>query len=62
VKQEKVLIKQIRSVIGRDRRAKATLQALGLGRVGKQRVVAVNPAAAGMIRAVVHLVEVQKVD
>ena len=55
---KKVKIKQVRSSIGREQRIKDTLSALGLGRIGHQSEVALNPSTEGMIRSVAFLVEV----
>ena len=57
----KVLVTQTRGVSGRSDRQRKTLESLGLGRIGKKREVAVNPAVWGMIRKVRHLVEVVEV-
>jgi large subunit ribosomal protein L30 len=54
-----VVIRQVRSGIGYDRRQKSTLQALGLGRIGKQRQHPDNPQVRGMIARVAHLVVVE---
>ncbi|MCB0333180.1 MAG: 50S ribosomal protein L30 [Bdellovibrionales bacterium] len=57
---KRVRVRQIRGVRGRTTRTRATLNALGLGRVGKEKEFDVNPALVGMIRAVRHLVDVEK--
>jgi large subunit ribosomal protein L30 len=50
---------QIRSAIGESPRHRGTLRALGLGRIGKSAEQDVdNPAIAGMLRKVAHLVKV----
>ena len=49
-------VRQIRSGIGYDKTQKATLKALGLGRIGKSRQVPDNPQIRGMIQKVTHLV------
>lgn len=54
----KILVKQIRSQIGRDPGTKRTLVALGLGRIGKSQELPSNPQVLGMIRKVDHLVEI----
>jgi len=56
---ETVLVKQIRSGIGFNKRQKATLKALGLGRIGRVRNLPDNPQVRGMIAAVSHLVVVE---
>ena len=49
-------VRQVRSGIGFDKTQKATLRALGLGRIGKSRQVPDNPQIRGMIYKVTHLV------
>jgi large subunit ribosomal protein L30 len=49
-------IRQVRSGIGFDKTQKATLKALGLGRVGKSRLVPDNREVRGMLFKVTHLV------
>lgn len=58
---EKVVVKQIRSEIGRNRRVRAVLAALGLGRIGREKTLSNTPAVAGMLRRVGNLLEVRKV-
>jgi large subunit ribosomal protein L30 len=53
-----VRIRQVKSGIGYDKRQKATLKALGLGRVGRTRVQPDNPQVRGMIAKIPHLVHV----
>ena len=55
-----VKIKQIRSAIGRTPEVKATLKALGLGRIGKTKTIKSNPATVGMIDKVAHLLKVEQ--
>ncbi|GAA5502147.1 50S ribosomal protein L30 [Deinococcus xinjiangensis] len=49
-----------RSVIGRPEYQVKTVQALGLKKIGETREVKDSPAIRGMIRTVIHLVEVQE--
>jgi large subunit ribosomal protein L30 len=49
-----------RSLIGTSPRQRATLRGLGLTRVGKAVIVKDSPAVRGMLRAVAHLVAVEK--
>jgi len=56
---DKVTITQTRSDIGREPRVKATLKALGLGRIGKSNEIVSNAAVNGMIACVKHLVTVE---
>ena len=53
-----VAIKQIRSANGTDPKQKATLRALGLGRIGKAVERKDSPQLQGQLRVVSHLVEV----
>ena len=51
-------IKQVRSAAGSNPSQRATLQALGLGRIGKSVERKDSPQLQGQIRTVSHLVEV----
>jgi len=53
-----VTIKQVRSANGTNPAQKATLRALGLGRIGKAVERKDGPQLQGQIRTVSHLVEV----
>jgi large subunit ribosomal protein L30 len=53
-----VKIKQVRSANGTNPAQKATLAALGLGRIGKAVERQDTPQLQGQIRTVSHLVEV----
>ena len=57
----KLKITQIRSTIDRKEPQKRTIKALGLGRIRKSVVQPDNPTIRGMIRAVIHLVEVEEI-
>ncbi|OJJ16027.1 50S ribosomal protein L30 [marine bacterium AO1-C] len=56
----KVKITQVRSTINRPKRQKATIQALGLGKINKSVEKENTPQIAGMIRAVQHLIVVEE--
>jgi large subunit ribosomal protein L30 len=56
----KLTITQIHSQIKCPQRQKATLKALGLGRIGKRAEVEGTPQILGMVEKVQHLVSVQK--
>jgi len=58
--KKRVSVKQVRSANNRDKRTRATLQALGLGRINKVREHELTPATAGMLAAVQHLVLVHE--
>jgi large subunit ribosomal protein L30 len=51
-------IKQVRSANGSNPSQKATLKALGLGRIGKAVERKSSPQLEGQLRVVSHLVEV----
>jgi large subunit ribosomal protein L30 len=57
----KLRVKQIRSMIGVDERFRLNLKGLGLGRVGKEVVVANTPSFRGAIKRVLHLVTVEEI-
>ncbi len=56
----KVKVTQIKSTISRPKDQKATIQALGLGKINKFVEVEETPQIAGMIRKVSHLVKVEE--
>lgn len=58
----KVKITQVRSTIDQSKRQKATIQALGLGKINKIVEVEKTPQIAGMIRKVSHLVSVEELS
>jgi len=53
-----VKIKQVRSAVGTNPSQRATLQALGLGRIGRAVERKDSPQLQGQLRVVSHLVEV----
>ena len=57
----KVRITQIRSVIDRPKKQKATMQALGLRKINKTVEVEYTPQIRGMVEKVKHLVTVNDV-
>lgn len=54
----RLTIRQVRSGIGFAADQKATLKALGLGRIGRTRSVPDNPQIRGMLAKIPHLVVV----
>lgn len=58
---QKVRITQVRSLIKKPANQKATLIALGLGRINKSVEVTLTPQVTGMINVVNHLVTVTNV-
>lgn len=57
----KVRITQTRSLIRRPRVQKATIQALGLGKINRSVEVENTPQIQGMINSVHHLVTVTEI-
>jgi len=57
----KVKITQVRSVIKRSKRQKATMIALGLRKIGMQITKENSPQVQGMINKVNHLIKVEEV-
>jgi large subunit ribosomal protein L30 len=55
----KIKITQTKSTIDRPKDQKATITALGLGRISKFVVVENTPQIAGMVNKVNHLVKVE---
>lgn len=53
-----VKVSQVRSTAGTNPSQKATLKALGLGRIGKTVEVKDSPQLQGQLRVVSHLVEI----
>jgi large subunit ribosomal protein L30 len=57
----KLRIKQRRSLIGKPKKQRRTIKALGLGKVGSEAIKENCPEIVGMIKKVEHLVEVEVV-
>jgi large subunit ribosomal protein L30 len=49
-------IRQVKSGIGFNKSQKATLKALGLGKIGRERTYPDNPQVRGMAASISHLV------
>jgi len=58
---QKVLVRQVRSISCRNTRTQRMLQAVGLGKIGKEKVHTINPAVAGMLAKLHHLVTVEDI-
>lgn len=54
----KIVVKQVKSLIGRPESQRKIVAALGLGRIGKTKELNDSQAVRGMIAKVSHLVEV----
>jgi large subunit ribosomal protein L30 len=57
----KVVVKQVRSDIGRAPKTVRTLKAIGLGRIGKSKELTLNASVQGMLDGVKHLIEITPV-
>jgi large subunit ribosomal protein L30 len=51
-----------KSPIGYEKTQKLTVKALGLGKLNSSTIKPDNPQIRGMIRKVVHMLEVEQVD
>lgn len=56
--EKAIKVIQVRSAAGRDKRTHKTLQAMGLGRIGKSQSYPDNSAIRGMLNKVQHLLEI----
>ena len=54
----KIVVKQVKSTIGRPESQVKIVKALGLGRLGKNKEIEDTPSVRGMGAKVSHLVEV----
>ncbi len=54
----KIIVKQVRSTIGRPESQVKIVKALGLGRIGKTKEVEDSASVRGMVAKVSHLVEI----
>ena len=57
----KVKITQLRSTIDKPETQKRTIVDLGLGKINRSVEVEYNPAIAGMVRKVNHLVKMEEI-
>jgi large subunit ribosomal protein L30 len=57
----KIKITQVRSVIGRPKIQKLTMEALGLRKMNQSVEKETNPEILGMVRKVNHLVRVENI-
>jgi large subunit ribosomal protein L30 len=55
----KVTVTKIKSTIEKQERAKRTMQALGLNKIGDSNTIENTAAIAGMIKKVSHLISVK---
>ena len=59
--KKQIKITQIKSRIGYSKKAKATLDALGLRKMNKTVVLDLNDAINGMVKKIDYLVQVEEV-
>ncbi len=62
VMEKKLLVKQVKSVIGSKPNQRATMRALGLRKMNSERYHKDNPVIRGMIYKVRHLVDVKEIN
>lgn len=60
MKMGKLKITQVKSSIKRPEDQKRTLEALGLRKLNRSRVIEESPSVLGMIKKVEHLLKVEK--
>ena len=58
-KNTKLVVKQVKSAIGRQGYQRKTLIGLGLNKINKERELEDTPSIRGMIEKVKHLVEIK---
>ena len=51
-----------RSTIGRPEKQVQTVKGLGLRKIGQSRLLENTPAVRGMVKKVIHLVDVEEVE
>ncbi|HHG84411.1 MAG TPA: 50S ribosomal protein L30 [Bacteroidetes bacterium] len=56
----KIKITQVRSTINRPKRQKATIEALGLGKINRTVTHNATPQIIGMVKRVSHLLKVEE--
>jgi large subunit ribosomal protein L30 len=59
--ERKLKITQIRSTIGRIKKQKETIKALGIGKLNQSVIHKDTPQIRGMVEKVKHLVEVEEI-
>ncbi|MEP0764004.1 MAG: 50S ribosomal protein L30 [Chloroflexota bacterium] len=59
---KKLRVTLVRSPIGYNKRQKATVKALGLGRMNSTVVHDDTPPIRGMIHKIIHLVKVEEIE
>ena len=59
-KNKTVKVTQIKSTIGRNKKQKMNLLALGLKKIGNSRLIIINKSTEGLIKKINNLVKVEK--
>ena len=59
-KNTKLIVKQVKSAIGRQSNQRKTLIGLGLNKINKERELEDSPSIRGMIEKVKHLVVIKE--
>ena len=54
-----IWVKQVRGSAGKSERQLLCLKGLGLGRVGRERLLKDTPAIRGIVEKVYHLIEIE---
>ena len=57
---KKIKLTQVKSVIGKSARQKATIKALGLGKINKCVEHTPTPQILGMVQKVNHLIKIEE--
>lgn len=57
-----IRVRYVKSSIGYNKKQKATVQSLGLRKLGQEKVHRATDAVLGMCKAIPHLVEWEEVD
>ena len=60
-KAKKVRVRRIRSLIDAKEPHKRTAKALGLNKIGRERIFNLTPQIEGMIRQIQYLIEVEEI-
>lgn len=55
-----ITVKLVKSVIGSNPKQKSCAKGLGLTKTGRERTLENTPAVRGMIKKIIHLVEVKE--
>lgn len=56
---KEITVKLVKSVIGTNEKQKACVRGLGLRKTGTSRTLENTPAVRGMIKKVIHLLEIK---